>query len=259
MTQGRFVWFDLMTSDMDAAIRFYAETIGWKAVPWKEDATAPYTMFQVSDRGIGGVMPLTDEMKAHNVPPHWIGSVLVNDVDAIASKTTELGGSVLRPAWDIPTVGRIAVLADPQGAAFMVFCPLKDMMPPPSNEMPTGFMSWNELNTTDYESAWTFYSGLFGWIPTESMDMGEHGAYYMFAPKEGERTMGGMCNMAKAMNVPPHWLHYTTVDGCEAALARITANGGTILNGPMEVPGGDWVAQCQDPQGAAFAIHSTTK
>jgi predicted enzyme related to lactoylglutathione lyase len=255
--KGRFVWVDLMTSDVDAAIAFYTETVGWKATPWEGES--PYTMFAAGEQSIGGVMAINDEMKAMNVPPHWIGSTRVEDVDASAAKVEELGGKVIKAAWDIPEVGRLAVVADPQGAVFSMFKP-KGEMPMPEDGEAEGLVSWHELNTTDYEAAWKFYSALLGWKATEDMDMGpEHGHYFMFQREGAEGSMGGMCNMAKQMGFPSHWLHYTNVDGCEAAIKRITDKGGKVLNGPMEVPGGSYVAQCQDPQGAAFAIHSKTK
>lgn len=255
--KGRFVWVDLMTSDVDAAIAFYTETLGWKATPWEGEMA--YTMFAAGEQSIGGVMAISDEMKAMNIPPHWMGSTRVEDVDASAAKVEELGGKILKPAWDIPEVGRLAVIADPQGAALALFQP-KGEMPMPEDGEAEGLVSWHELNTTDYEAAWKFYSALLGWKATEDMDMGEeHGHYFMFQREGAEGSMGGMCNTAKQMGFPPNWLHYTNVDGCEAAIKRITDKGGKVLNGPMEVPGGSYIAQCQDPQGAAFAIHSKTK
>ena len=83
----------------------------------------------------------------------------------------------------------------------------------------------------------------------------EMGTYHMFKWNGADRTVGGMSNAAKAQNVPPHWLYYVTVDDINAAVERVKSHGGKILNGPMEVPGGELIAQCMDPQGAAFALH----
>lgn len=249
---GRFVWFDLTTTNVEEALAFYADALSWGVTPWDQDDS--YTMLSVGGNPAAGVKALSDELKAMNVPPNWIASVRVEDVDASMKKAMELGGTTLKAAWDIPQVGRVAVLADPQGAAFMMFTPSEG-----APELKADMMSWHELNTTDHEAAWTFYSKLLGWHATESMDMGEDGQYFMFQREGAEKSMGGMSNAAKKMDVPAHWLYYTTVDSCEGAIERIKSKGGKIANGPMQVPGGNWVAQCQDPQGAAFAIFSTAQ
>jgi hypothetical protein len=253
--RGRYVWFDLMTSDVEAAKAFYTETIGWKTQEW--GGPTPYTMWNVKgDVGVGGVMELPAEVKQMGAPPHWMGYVAVDDVDATAKKAKELGGQVHKAGMDIPEVGRFAVLADPQGAAFAVFKSKQSDWKQADRQTPGAF-SWHELNTTDYESAWKFYSALFGWEPTTSMDMGEGmGKYFMFKPAGDENSFGGMSNVAKTMKMPPHWLHYVTVENAADATKRITQKGGKLLNGPMDVPGGGKIAQFQDPQGAAFAIYA---
>ena len=109
------------------------------------------------------------------------------------------------------------------------------------------------MSTTDWEAAWDFYSQLFGWEKADVMDMGEMGMYQMFS--RGAHPLGGMFN--KPAEVPvSHWLLYAQVDDVDTALEAVQELGGQILNGPMEVPGGDMVAQCMDPQGAAFAVHA---
>jgi predicted enzyme related to lactoylglutathione lyase len=253
MQKGRFDWYDLMTSDVGAAKSFYSEVIGWKSTKWQQ---GDYEMWTVGEQAIGGMMLLPDEARKMGAPPHWLAYIETDDVDATAKKTEKLGGRVYRSPTDIPTVGRFAVLADPQGAMFAAFKPLTPMADAPRK---AGFVSWHELNTTDYEAAWKFYVELFGWKSTSSMDMGpELGAYWMFG-LDPKNSMGGMSNVAKQHKMPPHWLHYVTVDDIDATVARIKKSGGKILNGPMEVPGGDKIAQCMDPQGGAFAVHMIAK
>src|SRR5262249_1963372 len=122
--QGKFVWYELMTTDTAAAAKFYQSVVGWTPAPMDMGGMT-YTIFNVpgADRGIAGMMPLPDELKSMGVPPNWTGYVYVDDVDATASKFTELGGSVRRPPSDIPTIGRFAVVADPQGAVICIFKP----------------------------------------------------------------------------------------------------------------------------------------
>ena len=255
--KGRFVWYDVATTDVEASKAFYTEVIGWNTRQW--GGPEEYTMMCVGERPIGGFMTLPEEDKQMGAPPHWIAYTAVPDVAATAAQAERLGGRILKGATEIPEVGSFAVLADPQGAVFAVFAVFatRDEMPTPAGGPVPGDFTWHELNTTDYEAAWSFYSALFGWQPTQAMDMGEEhgGTYFMYNCPGDEASMGGMSNIAKAMNVPPHWLYYVSVDDIDAALARITARGGQVLNGPMEVPGGDKVAQCMDPQGVAFAIH----
>ena len=257
MSTGRNVWYDLMTTDVPAALRFYAETVGWKAEKW-EDAPAddPYTMWVAPSGPIGGVVELPEEATKMGAPPHWIAYTTVEDVDATVTRIKELGGQVYRPAMDIPDVGRFAIVADPQGATFAVFKPARDM-DHASPEEP-GQISWAELNTTDRQSAWKFYTELFGWKAAGKMDLGDVGEYLMFKTAD-ERTKGGMSDMATKMGVPAHWLHYITVDDMDAAVARIQKAGGKIMNGPMPIPGDDMIAQCVDPQGACFAIYAKGK
>jgi hypothetical protein len=251
--KGRFTWYDLLTTDINAARSFYSQVIGWKTTKWSQ---GDYEMWAMGEQTLGGLMPLADEQKKLGVPPHWMAHIETDDVDATAKKAQQLGGRILHPPTDIPTVGRFAVLADPQGATFSAFQPLESS---PDAPRTAGFFSWHELNTTDYQAAWKFYSELFGWKPTSSMDMGpEFGRYWMFG-LDTQQAMGGMSNAARTYNIPPYWMYYVTVDDLDATVERIQQLGGKIINGPMDVPGGDRIAMCLDPQGAAFAVFMTGK
>lgn len=252
---GRFAWFDLMTSDVAKAKAFYTALVGWKVADWNQ---GQYEMWQAGEKTVGGVMGLPPDAAKAGQPPSWLGYVVTPDADRAVERAKELGGKVVVPGTDIPEVGRYAVLADPQGAVFAVFQskPMEGGGGGAPDPMAPGHFAWSELNTTDWKSAWTFYSGLFGWKKTQSMDMGpELGEYFMFGADE-KNTMGGMFNGATAAKVPPNWLHYIRVTDVDAAAKRIPELGGKILNGPMEVPGGDRIVQCMDPQGGAFALVS---
>lgn len=250
---GQNVWYELLTTDVDAAIRFYGEIMGWTTQPFEgSDPDAPYVMWTLGDRAIGGVMTLTEEASKMGATPHWMAYTAVDDVDEVAARVKQLGGAVHREPSDIPEVGRFAMLADPQGAAFSIFQALGDM--PDNRSNAPGNFCWSELNTADYEAAWAFYSDLFDWRHHSSVDMGPSGTYFMFNDA-AEATKGGMCNAAAQMSAPPHWLHYVTVPDINVALERTTQLGGSVLMGPTEIPGGEYIAHCRDPQGAAFAIY----
>ena len=248
---GRPVWYELMTTDPQAAETFYRKVIGWTSAPF-DSSPNPYTVFKRSgDVSVAGLMKKPDDMP---FPPLWSMYIAVPNFEDAVAHIKRLGGRELSPVIDIPQVGRMQMMADPQGAAFYI------MQPGSSEERPetapqVGEGSWHELMTTDAEAAMKFYTEVFGWQPSETMDMGPMGKYHMFNRPHG--MIGGMMNKPPEMkDVPPNWGIYFLVPEINAAVDRIKANGGQILNGPMEVPGGDWVVNAMDPQGAAFSLHA---
>ncbi len=245
---GRFVWHELMTADAPAAARFYAEVVGWTTQAGM-NPEMDYTLLLAGDRQAAGLMALTEQAKAGGAVPGWTGYVAVDDVDASAALALSLGGQVCMPPMDIPGVGRFAVVADPQGAVIALFGDDGEM--PAAPMMTPGTVGWNELMAADMPSAWPFYEAMFGWAKGDALDMGPMGTYQLFAAQGV--VCGGM--MTKPAAVPvPFWGYYFAVDDIDAALTRATERGARVMNGPMEVPGGAWVVQALDPQGAFFAL-----
>ena len=247
---GKFIWYDAMTTDTKAAEAFYKVVVGWTA----KDSGMPdrsYTLFSAGPTMVAGLMPIPEDARAMGVPPCWTGYIAVDDVDAYVGRVKAAGGAIRRAPEDIPGVGRFAVAADPHGAAFILFKPMSGQEPAPVPLNTPGHIGWHELYAGNLEAAWTFYSGLFGWTKGDAMDMGPMGIYQLFAT--GGHPVGGM--MTKPPQIPvPCWIYYFNVDAADAAVERVTKGGGKIVNGPMEVPGGGWIAQCFDPQGAFFAV-----
>jgi predicted enzyme related to lactoylglutathione lyase len=199
---------------------------------------------------VAGAMTLPQEACDAGGRPGWMGYVGVADADAAVRKLTGAGGKVHRPPADIPGIGRFAVVADPHGAAFALFQPHGGSQEPASPMTP-GHVGWHELYAGDGAEAFAFYSGQFGWTKGDAMDMGPMGVYQLF--QTGGLPIGGM--MTKPPAIPqPYWGFYFTVPEINAAVDRVKAGGGQVLNGPMEVPGGAWIIQGLDPQGAAFAL-----
>ena len=252
---GRPLWYELITTDMNAAEKFYRTVVGWTSAP-SEVSPLPYTMFKRSgDVPAAGLLNKPDGM---NFPPFWAMYVGVNTLEDAAGHIKKLGGKELSPVIDIPTIGRMQMMTDPQGAAFYIYEPDPKAPQLPEGAPQVGEGSWHELMTTDAPAALKFYTELFGWTPGETMDMGPMGKYYMFNRPHG--MIGGMMNKPPEMaHVPPNWQIYFLVPDIDAATERIKANGGQILNGPMEVPGGDQVLNAMDPQGAAFSLHAKKK
>jgi len=248
---GRFVWQELMTEDTATAAAFYSKVVGWRAEPSAVDAT--YTQFGIGSAHYAGMMRLPDEARASGAKSQWLPYIGAADVEATMAAAERLGGKVVRPAQDIPTVGRFAMLNDPQGAAFAVFKPAHEGMAGPA-ETPLGGFGWMELATTNHEAAFDFYSKLFGWQALSRMDMGPPGVYLIFGSDDVQR--GGMYKLHQERSPRPYWLAYAAVANIDAAAAAATAAGGRIIVGPMEVPGGGRIAQVIDPSGAMFAVHS---
>jgi predicted enzyme related to lactoylglutathione lyase len=249
--RGRFVWHELMTTDPRAAGAFYRKVVGWKTESWPADPS--YSMFAARSGAVAGYMPLPDDVKAMGAPPNWLTYIGTPDVDETASRAEDLGAEILKQPEDIPNVGRFAVLRDPQDAVFAIFTPAMGGQPRDTPEL--GEFSWHELATTDPAAAIEFYRTLFAWEKTEAMEMGpELGTYQMFGM--GGITMGGIYRKMPDMRGPSNWLPYALVPDSKRAAGTVKSLGGQVINGPMEVPGGDWITVCMDPQGAAFAVHS---
>ena len=245
---GSFPWCELMTTDMAAARSFYSKVVGWQTAPFAPDGS--YDMFTAKSGPVGGMMVLPSEQKMMGVPPNWLMYVGTPNVNETAMRVAQLKGRVLKQPTDIPGTGRYAVVQDPFGATFGLY---QAAAPRVRSTPGLGDFSWFELYTPDPEGAWSFYQSLFGWEKTSAMDMGEMGVYQMFG-RGGGIPNGGM--MKPQPGAPSAWMPYALVKDAKAAAAAATANGGKIINGPMEVPGGDWIAVGIDPQGAMFAVHS---
>ena len=248
--RGRFLWYDLMTTDPKGAQAFYGKVAGWGEQPWG-DSHPPYVMFTRAGVPIGGSMQLPDEAVKMGARPHWIAYVGTPDVDKTVADATAMGARPHVAPQDIPNVGRFAVLADAQGATIAFFTPSNEQ--PPSHKPEIGDMSWHELVTTDPDAAFGFYTTLAGWEAAGEHNMGPMGIYQMFG-RQGV-TLGGIFKRPAEMPAPSHWLLYIRVADIRVGAEAVTAHGGQVLHGPAEVPGGDWTAQCVDPQGAVFALH----
>lgn len=247
---GRFMWHDLATTNGDAAQAFYPVVTSWGTQTWEQSPA--YVMWTNDGAPLGGIVPLDDVAKSRGTPPHWLSYVGVYDVDESVRKVEALGGQVRMPPKEVTGVGSWAVIADPQGATIGLYEP--DTAPTAQAGPPKrGEFSWHELMTTNYNAASEFYRAVLQWETLSEFDMGPMGVYHLFGQKG--QTYGGM--FTKPDHVPrPNWLHYIRVDDVNAAAEKVAANGGAVILAPTEVPGGDRIAQCTDPQGTMFALHT---
>ena len=249
---GRFAWYELMTTDVEAAKAFYTKVMGWGA--W--DASMPgraYTLFTAGKASAGGLMELPEDARKMGGKPGWVGYVWVNDVDAAADRIRRLGGVVHVPPTDVPDISRFSVFADPQTARLALFKWLGPAQEQPAEPGAPGHVGWHELFAADWEQALAFYSELFGWQKADA-DIDDAGTYQLFSA--GDEIIGGMAT--KPETIPaPFWLYYFNASDIDAAAQRVKARGGRILDGPIDVPGGSCIVRCEDPQGAVFALEGT--
>ena len=246
---GRFVWYELMTTDAGAAKAFYAKVMGW-GIKCITMSGATYTLFSVGKVPVGGLMELPENALKMGAPPHWTGYVGVDDVDIAVERVKQLGGAVHIPPTDVPGISRFSVIADPQMATFALIRGLKPGRERPAELGAPAHVGWHELLAADWEKALDFYGKLFGWQKADA-HVGSMGTYQKFSLR-GE-TFGGMFTKPEMLPVP-FWLYYFNISDIETAARRVEAGGGQILYGPTAVPGGAWIVHCTDPQGAIFAL-----
>jgi uncharacterized protein len=247
-TAGTFSWVDLTTSDQDGAKAFYAGLFGWEADDRPVGDGVYYSMQQIGDKSVAAISPQPEAQREAGVPPLWNSYVTVESADDSAAKAGDLGGTVHAPPFDVMDVGRMAVIADPQGAFFMIWEP-KSTIGAELVNVPGAFC-WNELYTSDLDGAQGFYAGLFGWEWTAFEQSPDP---YFVVMNQG-RGNGGVRGLAEP-GMPSNWLVYFAVEDIDAGVAKVGELGGGTMMGPMDI-GIAKIAIVQDPQGAAFALYA---
>jgi hypothetical protein len=249
--QGRFAWYELLTTNMAAAQNFYGRVVGWNA----RDASAafPYAVFSADEAEVVGLMELPPEAQRMGATPRFVGYVEVDDIDGTVERLRRLGGSVFVPPTD-SNIGRVSIVTDPQAATFGLVSGLNRPVPPSKPET-SGRIGWHELLAADGNKAFAFYSELFGWQAgarqSDTLDS------YQLIETDG-RIVGGV--FTKLPRAPvPFWLYYVDVPDIAVAVARVREGQGQVVQGPLELPDGSWIARCIDPQGAMFSLQGKTR
>lgn len=257
MEKSGFVWYELMTQDLEKAVSFYSNVVGW-TVHDSGMPGMPYMLFGRDGKDAGGMMSWSS--LGINKPSGWKGHIFTRDVDTEVKAVVVDGGRQYRPVQVIPGVGRFAVVADPQGAEYLLFEPNQQQAPPQIGSMDLGGVGWRELMTTNWEQAWAFYSKHYGWEKLDAIEMGQAGTYQTFMSSQG--YSGGMMTIPANLRhlfPEPTWLFYFNVDAIDSAAERVRQNGGEVTHGPAQVPGGTWILQGVDSQGGMFALCSQVK
>ena len=249
---GSFIWYELITTDTKASGRFYSDVVGWSVGAFGGQYP-DYGIFSAGESAVAGMMALPDQAAEGGMRPGWFGYIGVDDVETTIAAITDAGGRVHMPASELPGVGRMAMVADPQGALFYVMRGASDQSSTAFDAGPDaiGRCGWNELATSDLAAGLGFYTGQFGWTKGGSMSMGDRGDY-QFIDHAGEPIGAAMTRAPDT--APPMWRFYFRVRDIDAAFRRTTEAGGTIMHGPAAVPGDVHVVIAADPQGAVFAL-----
>ncbi|MDO7843719.1 VOC family protein [Sphingomonas immobilis] len=251
-TYGMPIWYELITPDIEKAKTFYGDIVGWTTTSFPGLGGEPYTIWNADGAGIGGVVTVPDWTSG----PTWLAYFHVADVDAKSADVAAAGGKILMPAQDIPMVGRIALVEDAQGVLFYL------MRPDPAMEghenvsysaTKLGSCSWNELVVPDQKKALPFYKDLLGWVSNEAMPMGPMGDYSFL--DVGDTRIGAVMDRS-APEQPVKFIFYFAIPDVDAAVDKVKAGGGSIIMGPMDVPGGQRIILCIDPTGASVGFVS---
>jgi predicted enzyme related to lactoylglutathione lyase len=249
-----FVWYELVTNDLDKAVAFYSKVVGWEM----RDSGMPemrYMIFGKEGKDVGGIMTW-DSAGAPGMPPQWMGHIHTTHLNEELKAIVADGGSIIKPAQNIPDVGRFAVVLDPQKVKYLLFEPGRSYAPPRLEQMETGNVGWHELLTDDPEKAFAYYAKHYGWEKDYAHDMGAMGTYQTFRVDKPLYTGGIMSikDCPQMSGIQPQWKFYFTVNDVDAAQTVVTDAGGKILAPPMDVPGGSRVLHAMDDQGCPFAL-----
>lgn len=247
---GTFSWTDLAAHDTRAAERFYTALFGWTAehTRFGPDEDDVYVMLRKEGRDAAALYRMDPTQQSQGVTSSWLNYVTVTSAADAAVLTRALGGVVLADAFKVMDMGRMALLADPEGAVIAAWEPGNHIGAGVKDE--PGTLCWNELGTRNPERAAAFYAGLFGWTATPFE--GSDAPYTVFM--NGDAQAGGMFTLTPEMGaMPPAWTPYFAVEDPDDTARRVEALGGTVLHPPHDLPVGRW-SLLRDPQGATFNV-----
>ena len=257
---GLFSWADVSTPDPAAGAAFYATLFGWAAEEQHDpDGNYIYTMFSRDGKATAGLGPQPEQMKEQNLPSAWNSYVIHDDVDAALDRWAAAGGTAMMPAIDVMTLGRMAIVVDPEGAVVALWQEGDHAGAGVFNE--PGALTWNELNTRDAAAAREFYGKALGWEfePFE----GSEPVYWLIKladkshddPLSSDDYNGGILTIDENMpaDMPAHWSVYFHVADADATAAKATELGGSVVVPAMDTSAGR-IAIVADPQGGVFTV-----
>lgn len=251
-------WVDTAQPDVEVALAFYRGVFGWEFVgpgPMPPDPAGQYFVARIRGLDVAGVSSQPQD----GTPTSWTTYISVDSADQAAEKAKNAGGSVLVRPFDALPAGRMALLADPDGAVFCVWEAKEREGAQLVND--PGAWSWSNLSARDPERAQNFYRALFGW-EIETMDTGE-GEYTMFRvpgytggrPQQpvSRDVVAGMSSMGDRDDAPSHWNIDFWVNDVDGTAGKADALGGRVIVAPYDTPIARQ-AVLADPHGAAFSV-----
>jgi uncharacterized protein len=244
---GNFCWMELGTTDPAAAKAFYSRLFGWTSADFPMGADQIYTIFRLADGDVAAEYQLPPDMRQHGVPPHWALYVSVKSADESAAKAASLGGKIMAGPFDIPQMGRMAVLQDPTGVTFSIWEAKGHQGIAIAGE--DNAFCWADLVTPDPAGVKGFYEALFGW----SIHPGQGPESTYLHIQNGPDFIGGI-QPQRNPQAPPHWLVYYQTSDCDGCVEKAKEGGATIFVPPMSLPNVGRLAVLADPQGAVFAL-----
>jgi uncharacterized protein len=245
---GIFNWVDLTTTDQAGAKAFYSALFGWEAEDVPTGGGPDYTMFRIGGYNVAGGGPMPPEMQSQGIPPFWTSYIKHDDVDAVAERVTAAGGTLLLPPMEVMEEGRMLMAADPERVPFGVWQPRNHIGAQIVNA--PNSLIWNELQTTNPETAQAFYGAVFGWTFETDADG------YVAVQQNGRFQAGMMAIRPEWGDVPPNWSVYFMVDDLAAKVTQVQELGGNVLAPSQKAGEMGEFAVVEDPQGAVFTLMS---
>lgn len=247
---GNFVWMELSTTDQPAAKQFYSTLFGWESEDMPMGPEMVYTMFRLNGRDVAGGYTMKNEERSMGIPPNWLLYIAVDDADSTVAQILEHGGTPMSPAFDVPNVGRMAVIQDPASAVFAIFQPGAHHGLGLYGE--NGALCWADLATPDRDRAAKFYGSIFGWEFSLGKDKDPNGYIHI---KNRDQYIGGMPpSQSLHASIAPHWMAYIQCGDCAAYTEKATGIGARVIVPPMPIEGAGNFSVVADPQGAVFAL-----
>lgn len=245
---GEFSWVDLLTPEIAAARAFYTGVFDWRAGEPAGPEGGGYTQLYCADRVVLGMVGMDQAERTTGMPASWTSYVSVVSADATAARAVELGAKLEMPPLDVFDMGRMALLADPDGARFAIWQPRSHIGATLRDEPVS--LCWNELHTQHPERSQEFYAALFAWTFRATPGAAPGGYVEIF---NGAKANGGMLPLPPAMPMPSCWVPYFAVSDCDASVRRIRAGGGQIHRPAEDIEPGRF-AVASDPQGGLFCV-----
>ena len=252
---GKVVWHDLITDTPDTSRQFFADLFGWEfeQVDLGVFSAIDYSLIRHNGRLIGGMVDQS-QLPAKSDISQWIAVFSVTDVDAAAKTVSASGGGVVTPPTNLADRGRLAVVTDPQGALFTLL-QTNGHDPVDRDEADVGGFLWDELWTSDVDSASGFYQSLVGYEVGDGPALGKS-EYRVLSSQD--RPRAGIMEMP-VEGIDPVWVPYLRVENpaaLHAIVARVESLGGSILLDPQERDIGGQVALIAGPSGAGIALQT---